>query len=70
MGDNPWKYITPDDYDAHMSHPSVEQTGMLNRIIKEQFELLTEEQRQDSAFAILGIANGNGLEHVIPCSIL
>jgi len=69
MNNNAWHSIKPNDYDAHMSHPNVAQTQMLNRIIKEQFELLPQEQRSASCVAILGITNGNGLEHVIPCGI-
>ena len=69
MKNSAWDFIKPDDYDAHMSHPNVAQTQMLNRITKEQFELLPQEQRSGSCVAILGIANGNGLEHVIPCEI-
>ena len=69
MKDNAWRSIAPNDYDAHMSHPKIEQTQMLNRIFKEQFELLPQERRSASCVAILGITNGNGLEHVIPCEI-
>jgi hypothetical protein len=69
MKDNAWNLINPDDYDAHMSHLNVAQTQMLNRIIKEQFKLLPQEQRSISCAAILGITNGNGLEHIIPCGI-
>ncbi|MCL2772414.1 MAG: class I SAM-dependent methyltransferase [Oscillospiraceae bacterium] len=69
MKDNAWRSITSNDYDAHMSHPKVEQTQMLNRIFKEQFELLPQEYRSNSCVAILGITNGNGLEHVISCKI-
>ena len=69
MENNAWHYINPADYDAHMSHSNVAQTQMLNRIIKEQFELLPKERRSMSCAAILGITNGNGLEHVIPCKI-
>ncbi len=66
---NAWKNIKPDDYDAHMSHPNVAQIQMLSRIIKEQFELIPLERRSFSCAAILGITNGNGLEHVNPCGI-
>ena len=66
---NAWYFIKPNDYDTHMSHPNVAQTQMLNKIIKEQFELLPQDQRSASCVAILGITNGNGLEHVIPCGI-
>jgi len=69
MKNNAWRRIAPDDYDAHMSHPKIEQTQMLNLIFKEQFELIPQERRPDSCAAILGITNGNGLEHVIPCEI-
>lgn len=66
MENNAWRYIKSDDYAAHMSHPNVAQTQMLNRIVKEQFELLLPEQHSDSCVAILGITTGNGLEHVVP----
>jgi len=66
---NAWCNMTPDDYDAHMSHPDVAQTQMLGRITKEQFELVSRELRPTSHIAILGITNGNGLEHIIPCGI-
>lgn len=69
MKDNAWHNINPNDYDAHMSHPNVAQTQMLSRIFKEQFELLSQGQGSSSCVAILGITNGNGLEHVIPCGI-
>ena len=69
MTNNAWHFIKPNDYDAHMSHPNVAQTQMLNKIIREQFELLPKKQRPNSCAAILGITSGNGLEHVIPCGI-
>ena len=69
MDDNAWNNIKPDEYDAHMSHPNVAQTQMLNRIVKEQFQMLSHERGLGSCAAILGITNGNGLEHAIPCDI-
>jgi len=69
MEHNAWNLIKPDDYDAHMAHPNVAQIQMLNKIIKEQFELLAKKSLPNSCVAILGITNGNGLEHVIPCGI-
>jgi len=69
MNENIWHDITPHDYDAHMSHPSVGQTQMLNKIIKEQFELIPVGKRPEACVAILGITNGNGLEHVHSCGI-
>ncbi len=67
MKHNPWCDLTPNDYVAHMAHPNVGQMQLLNRIIKEQFELLPASARSKTPTAILGITNGNGLEHVIPC---
>lgn len=69
MKKNPWNYIKPQDYNAHMSCPNVAQSQMLNKITKEQFELLPEKTRQSSSVAVLGIAAGNGLEHVDSCGI-
>lgn len=69
MIDNAWYDIKSDDYDAHMSHPNVGQTQMLNRIIKEQFKLIPVGKRAVTCAAILGITNGNGLEHVISSGI-
>lgn len=63
MKNNAWHHIKPSDYDAHMSHPNVAQAQMLSKIMKEQFELISAERRSSSCAAILGIANGNGLEH-------
>jgi len=42
---------------------------MLNEIIKEQFEIIPVSKRSNSCVAILGITNGNGLEHINLCSI-
>ena len=67
--DNAWCKITPEQYDAHMSHLAVAQTQALNRITREQLELLPVERRPGSTAAILGITNGNGLEHVLPLDI-
>jgi len=69
MDYNPWHKIAPEDYDKHMSHPNVLQTQQLNFIMKEQFEILENGRRPCATAAILGITNGNGLEHVIPCNI-
>jgi len=69
MENNAWCHIKSADYDAHMSHPHVAQTQMLNRITKEQFELIPQELRLSSCAAILGITTGNGLEHMISCGI-
>jgi len=62
--DNPWLRIKAEDYDLHMGHVNVAQLQMLNLIMKEQFNIIPEELRPMSEYAILGITNGNGLEHI------
>ena len=56
---NPWKEISLDDYEKHMSLGSVRQLQAMNSIMKEQFAAYPV----DTAI-VLGIAGGNGLEHV------
>jgi hypothetical protein len=56
---NPWEEINLDDYEKHMSLDSVRQLQTMNSIMKKQFE----DYPVDTA-TILGIAGGNGLEHV------
>lgn len=56
---NPWEKISLSDYEKHMSLASVKQLQALNKIMKEQFEAYPV-----STAMILGIAGGNGLEHV------
>ena len=56
---NPWEEISLEDYENHMSLDSVKQLQAMNNIMKEQFEAYPV----DTAM-ILGIAGGNGLEHV------
>lgn len=58
---NPWKEISLSDYEKHMSLDTVMQLQMLNRIMKEQFETYPI-----STAVVLGVAGGNGLEHVDP----
>lgn len=58
---NPWKDIPLDDYENHMSLDSVNQLQTLNMIMKEQFSSYPV-----SDVMILGVAGGNGLEHVDP----
>ena len=57
--DNPWKDISLSDYENHMSLDSVHQLQAMNSIMKDQFE----SYPVDTAM-VLGIAGGNGLEHV------
>lgn len=56
---NPWEEISLDDYESHMSLDSVYQLQTMNAIMKAQFEDFQAETAM-----ILGIAGGNGLEHI------
>ena len=70
---NPWKKIHLSDYENHMSLESVQQLQALNRIMKEQFytyEMLHAKpniyEKLHGSVMILGVAGGNGLEHITP----
>ena len=56
---NPWKKISLDDYEKHMSLDSVRQLQALDSIMQEQFAAYPVETA-----AVLGVAGGNGLEHI------
>ena len=56
---NPWEEISLDDYENHMSLDSVKQLQTMNSIMKEQFETYPV-----STAMVLGVAGGNGLEHI------
>ena len=56
---NPWEEISLDDYENHMSLDSVKQLHTMNSMMKEQFG----DYPVNSAM-VLGVAGGNGLEHV------
>lgn len=56
---NPWETIDLNDYESHMSLDSVYQLQVLNEIMKEQFHTYDIK-----TVMILGVAGGNGLEHV------
>lgn len=56
---NPWELITLSDYENHMSLDSVKQLQALNSMMKEQFEAYPVD-----TVMILGVAGGNGLEHI------
>ncbi len=58
---NPWEEISLDDYENHMKLDSVRQLQAMNAIMKEQLEAFPA----DTAM-ILGVAGGNGLEHIRP----
>ena len=56
---NPWKDISLSDYENHMSLETVNQLQTMNSLMKEQFEAYPVKTS-----AVLGVAGGNGLEHV------
>ncbi|MCR5055230.1 MAG: methyltransferase type 11 [Lachnospiraceae bacterium] len=56
---NPWEEICLDDYEKYMSLDSVKQLQAMNLIMKEQFKAYPV-----ATAMVLGIAGGNGLEHV------
>ncbi len=56
---NPWKEISLDDYENHMSLDSVKQLQTLNTMMKLQLG-----DYDVSTVMILGVAGGNGLEHI------
>lgn len=60
---NPWEQVPLSDYEKHMKSGQVYQLQTLNAIMKEQMN-----HYPVSSLAILGIAGGNGLEH-IPASV-
>ena len=56
---NPWEEISLSDYENHMSLDSVRQLQAMNALMKKQFEAYPVETAM-----VLGVAGGNGLEHV------
>ncbi len=56
---NPWKDVNLSDYESHMALDIVKQLQALNQMMKDQ---LNKYDIQSAM--ILGIAGGNGLEHV------
>lgn len=56
---NPWEEIQLTDYESHMKLDSVMQLQTLNEMMKDQFNSYPV-----SSIMILGIAGGNGLEHI------
>ena len=58
---NPWEDISLSDYENHMSLESVKQLQAMNSIMKNQFG-----DYPVRTATVLGIAGGNGLEHVSP----
>lgn len=56
---NPWGEIPLDDYENHMKLDSVMQLQAMNQMMKGQFDSYEVQSAM-----VLGIAGGNGLEHV------
>lgn len=56
---NPWEEISLEDYENHMRLESVQQLQALNELMKGQLE-----DYPASRVMILGVAGGNGLEHI------
>lgn len=56
---NPWEEIDLEEYEKHMSLDSVMQLQAMNSIMKDQFEAYDIHTAM-----VLGVAGGNGLEHV------
>ena len=56
---NPWEEIPLADYENHMKLDSVMQLQAMNEMMKGQFDAYSI-----SSVMILGIAGGNGLEHI------
>lgn len=56
---NPWNEIQLSDYENHMKYDSVMQLQALNEMMKGQFDA-----HSVSSVMILGIAGGNGLNHI------
>jgi len=56
---NPWEEIRLSDYENHMSLDSVRQLQSMNHAMKSQLEAYDVKTAM-----ILGVAGGNGLEHV------
>lgn len=56
---NPWRKVSLSDYESHMQLPDVGQLQALNNIMRHQFNDFPVK-----TLCILGVAGGNGLEHI------
>ena len=56
---NPWEEIDLETYEKHMRLDTVQQLQIMNAIMKQQFEAYPVQ-----TVMILGVAGGNGLEHI------
>ena len=57
--DNIWNSIPLEDYEQHMLHETVGQLQLLNDLTKKYLEAT-----KPNTVLILGVAGGNGLEHI------
>jgi hypothetical protein len=57
----PWLEVTLEDYEGHMGAAGVGQLGPLGELFAEALAFCTPQ-----SVAIVGIAGGNGLEHIDP----
>ena len=57
--ENPWEKIALVDYEKHMRHETVGQLQCLNSLMEGQLNRYPAE-----SVIVLGIAGGNGLEHI------
>ena len=57
--DNIWNSIPLEDYEQHMLHETVGQLQLLNDLTKKYFGAI-----KPNTVLILGVAGGNGLEHI------
>jgi len=61
---NPWEDIRLNEYEKHMSLDTVYQLQAMNQIMRAQFAAFAAQ-----SVMILGVAGGNGLEHLESISI-
>ena len=62
---NPWLSIPLQDYEGHMGRDNAQQLSVLSELFKRALDICTPD-----SVAVLGIAGGNGLEHLDHCSAL
>ena len=58
---NPWEKIDLNDYEKHMSYKGIQQMQTLNSMMQKQ---LSHDAYK--IIMVLGVAGGNGLEHIKP----
>ncbi len=56
---NPWLSIPLQDYESHMGRDNAQQLSVLSELFKRALDICVPD-----SVAVLGIAGGNGLEHV------